>query len=88
MKLVHPELIEHLASHYALGTLSPRARRRFESLLSQRPDLRAAVQRWNARLNLVGAAAADVGPRTRHGGHAHGCGCRLCLRRDRLPHAL
>jgi anti-sigma-K factor RskA len=58
MKLTHPELIEHLASQYVLGTLSPRARRRFEALLAQRPDLRAAVQRWNARLNLVGAAAA------------------------------
>lgn len=58
MKLAHPELIEHLASHYVLGTLSPRARRRFESLLPRRADLRAAVQRWNTRLNLVGAAAA------------------------------
>ena len=58
MKLVHPGLIEHLASHYALGTLPPRARRRFESLLLQRPDLRAAVQRWNLRLDLIGAAAA------------------------------
>jgi anti-sigma-K factor RskA len=58
MKLTHPELLEHLASQYALGTLSPRARRRFEALLSHRPDLLAAVQRWNARLNLVGAAAA------------------------------
>jgi anti-sigma-K factor RskA len=58
MKPVHPELIEHLASQYALGTLSPRVRRRFETLLLQRPDLLAAVQRWNARLNLVGAAAA------------------------------
>jgi anti-sigma-K factor RskA len=57
MKLVHPELIEHLASHYALGTLSPRTRRRFEALLLQRPDLRAAVQRWDMRLNLIGAAA-------------------------------
>lgn len=57
MKLVHPELIEHLASQYVLGTLSPRARRRFEALLAQRPDLHAAVQRWNARLNLIGAAA-------------------------------
>jgi anti-sigma-K factor RskA len=58
VKLVQPALIEHLASQYALGTLSPRVRRRFEALLSQRPDLLAAVQRWNARLNLVGAAAA------------------------------
>jgi anti-sigma-K factor RskA len=58
MKLTHPELIEHVASQYALGTLSPRARRRFEALLAQRADLRAAVQRWNARLDLIGAAAA------------------------------
>jgi anti-sigma-K factor RskA len=65
MKLVHPELIEHLASHYALGTLSPRVRRRFEALLLQRPDLLAAVQRWNARLNLVGAAAAPWSADTR-----------------------
>jgi anti-sigma-K factor RskA len=65
VKLVHPELIEHLASQYALGTLSPRARRRFEALLLQRPDLLAAVQRWNARLNLVGAAAAPWSADTR-----------------------
>ncbi len=58
MKLIQPELMEHLASQYALGTLSPRARRRFEAVLSQRPDLLAAVQRWNSRLNIVGAAAA------------------------------
>jgi anti-sigma-K factor RskA len=58
VKLIHPELIEHLAAQYALGTLTPRARRRFEALLPRRPDLLAAVQRWNARLNLVGAAAA------------------------------
>lgn len=57
MKLTHPDLIEHLASHYVLGTLSPRVRKRFEALLLQRPDLRSAVQRWNTRINLVGAAA-------------------------------
>jgi anti-sigma-K factor RskA len=65
VKLVQPALIEHLASQYALGTLSPRARRRFEALLPQRPDLLAAVQRWNARLNLVGAAAAPWSADTR-----------------------
>jgi anti-sigma-K factor RskA len=58
VKLVHPELIEHLASQYVLGTLPPRARRRFDALLPQRVDLRAAVQRWNLRLNFVGAAVA------------------------------
>jgi anti-sigma-K factor RskA len=65
VKLAQPELIEHLASQYALGTLSPRVRRRFEVLLLQRPDLLAAVQRWNARLNLVGAAAAPWSADTR-----------------------
>jgi anti-sigma-K factor RskA len=65
VKLVRPELVEHLASQYVLGTLSPRARRRFDGLLLQRADLRAAVQRWNVRLNLVGAVVAPWTAKTR-----------------------
>jgi RNA polymerase sigma-70 factor (ECF subfamily) len=45
---------EYVAGAYALGTLSPRARRRFESLLRHDIEARRCLQRWDER--LVGLA--------------------------------
>lgn len=60
MKYADPRLVEHLASAYALGTLSLRARRRFERLRRDRPDVEMAAAQWEARL---GRLAQSVPPR-------------------------
>jgi anti-sigma-K factor RskA len=44
-------LLEQVAGAYALGTLSSRARRRFESLLLRDVDTRRAWQQWEQRLS-------------------------------------
>ena len=45
-----PELCELLAAQYVAGDMTPRVRRRMESLLPHYPELRAAVGRWSDRL--------------------------------------
>jgi anti-sigma-K factor RskA len=57
MKIQSPALIDHLASHYVLGHLSPRVCRRFEAYARQRGDLRAAIAQWE---NYVHSLAASV----------------------------
>jgi anti-sigma-K factor RskA len=46
----NPELLEHLASAYALGTLRGGARRRFETLAREQAPVRAAALLWQTRL--------------------------------------
>jgi anti-sigma-K factor RskA len=53
MKYTHPELLEHLASSYVLGTLTGGARRRFERLQRDRADVRVLVAQWEARLGQL-----------------------------------
>lgn len=48
--LNHPELLEQLASSYALGTLRGGARRRFETLAREHAPVRAAALIWQSRL--------------------------------------
>ena len=48
--LKNPELLEHLASSYALGTLRGGARRRFETLAREQAPVRAAALIWQSRL--------------------------------------
>jgi anti-sigma-K factor RskA len=43
--------LEQMAGAYALGTLSSRARRRFESLLLQDIHIRRTWQQWEQRLS-------------------------------------
>jgi anti-sigma-K factor RskA len=45
-----PELLDRLASSYALGTLRGGARRRFEALAREQAPLRAAALVWQTRL--------------------------------------
>ena len=49
----HPQLIERLASAYALGTLRGGAKRRFEQLARQHPHIRAAALTWQARMGSL-----------------------------------
>lgn len=59
-----PQLRDMLAGEYVLGTLSGRARRRFEQLLRDDVALRDAVSAWERRLTpLVDAVEPIVPPR-------------------------
>jgi len=51
-----------LAAEYALGTLQGQARRRFERVLKDDPELRAQVTLWQERLHPLGAAVEPVKP--------------------------
>lgn len=62
MRLSDPRLTEHLASSYVLGTLAPRARRRFEQVLRQRTDLQLAVSQWEARLGRLAQSVPPANP--------------------------
>jgi anti-sigma-K factor RskA len=55
-----PELIEHLAADYALGTLHGGVRRRFERLLADRADVRLAVSLWQERLTPLSSSITPV----------------------------
>jgi anti-sigma-K factor RskA len=46
----HPELLDRLASAYALGTLRGGARRRFEALAREHAPVRAAALVWQSRV--------------------------------------
>jgi len=46
----HPDLLDRLASSYALGTLRAGARRRFESMAREQPSVRAAAIVWQVRV--------------------------------------
>jgi anti-sigma-K factor RskA len=50
MKLEDAGLRDRLAAEYVLGTMPARARRRFATLLHERPGLRRAVAEWETRL--------------------------------------
>ena len=65
MKYADPRLVEHLASAYALGTLTLRARRRFERLRRDRADVDMAAAQWEARLGQLAQAVAPVRPSPR-----------------------
>jgi len=62
MDYSRPALADRLASEYVLGSLRGPARRRFETLLKAHPALRAAVGRWEARLNPLAQSIAPVEP--------------------------
>lgn len=46
----HPELLDRLASSYALGSLRGGARRRFEAMARVHPTVRAAALLWQSRI--------------------------------------
>jgi anti-sigma-K factor RskA len=56
------EVRDGVAAEYALGTLRGPARRRFETLLSGDAALRAEVEDWGMRLNLLAESAPAVPP--------------------------
>ncbi len=62
MDYSQPPLVDRLAAEYALGTLRGGARRRFESLLTAHPGLRAAARAWSDRLMPMSIALEPVQP--------------------------
>jgi anti-sigma-K factor RskA len=63
MNLINnPELLDRLASHYALGTLRGGARRRFETLAREHASIRAAALVWQSRLSSVNELQAQATP--------------------------
>ncbi len=63
MKLLQrPELLERLASSYALGTLRGGARRRFEAIAREQAPVRAAALIWQSRLASLNELQAQATP--------------------------
>ncbi|MGM9480628.1 anti-sigma factor [Roseateles sp. NT4] len=63
MNYLRPELLDRLAGAHALGTLSPRAARRFEAVLRDSREARAAVTAWQEKLNQLAVSVPPVQPR-------------------------
>lgn len=58
----NPQLLEHLASAYALGTLRGGARRRFEALAREQAPVRAATLVWQTRLASMNELQTQSAP--------------------------
>ena len=63
MNYLLPERLDRLAREYALGTLSGRARRRFERVLQQAPSATRAVGAWQERFSVLAAGVPAMQPR-------------------------
>lgn len=62
MNYNHPELLDRLAAKFTLGTLSGRARPRFERLMRELPAARAAVSAWEERLAGLAHSVPHIAP--------------------------
>jgi len=65
MDLARPDRsdrLDRLAAEYALGTLSPRARRRLASMARASPVVAQAVRDWELRLAMLGTVVPEVNP--------------------------
>ena len=65
MRFADETLRDKLAAEYVLGTLSARARRRFEIYLRGNPQLRRAVAEWETRLAPLTGVLPAVEPPAR-----------------------
>ena len=65
MKFANEALRNKLAAEYVLGTMSARARRRFEINLKESPALRRAVAEWEKRLTPLALALPEIEPPSR-----------------------
>ncbi|HEX6705123.1 MAG TPA: anti-sigma factor [Albitalea sp.] len=63
MNYLLPERLDRLAREYVLGTLTGRARRRFERLLRQTPAATLAVSAWQERFSVLAAGVPPMQPR-------------------------
>ena len=58
----NPELLDSLAASYALGTLHGGARRRFEQLAREYPQVRAAALLWQGRWSAFSEVQTPIQP--------------------------
>ncbi|MDR3065243.1 MULTISPECIES: anti-sigma factor [Comamonas] len=58
----NPELLDRLAASYSLGTLHGGARRRFEQLAREYPQVRAAALLWQGRWSAFSEVQVPVQP--------------------------
>jgi anti-sigma-K factor RskA len=65
MRFTNETLRDKLAAEYVLGTMSARARRRFELYLRGNPQLRRAVAQWEIRLAPLNDALPAIEPPAR-----------------------
>jgi anti-sigma-K factor RskA len=65
MRFADETLRDKLAAEYVLGTMSARARRRFEIHLRGNPQLRRAVSQWETRLAPLTDALPGIEPPAR-----------------------
>jgi len=65
MNYERSELLEKLAAEYVLGTMSPRARRRFAQVLHHSPAAQRATAAWHDRLQAFNRPIAAVTPPAR-----------------------
>ena len=65
MRYRNQQLLERLAAEYVLGTLQGPARRRFERVMVESHQARAAVWRWEQQLAPLALAAGSVEPSAR-----------------------
>ena len=65
MKFANEALRNKLAAEYVLGTMSARARRRFDINLKENPALRRAVAEWEQRLAPLALALPEIEPPSR-----------------------
>lgn len=63
MNYLLPDRLDRLAREYVLGTLTPRARRRFQRVLLQSPDASQAVGTWQQRLGQLSTHLPPIAPR-------------------------
>ena len=63
MNYLLPERLDRLAREYVLGTLTGRARRRFERVLQQTPVSMLAVSAWQERFSILAAGVPAMQPR-------------------------
>ncbi|HEY0857737.1 MAG TPA: anti-sigma factor [Albitalea sp.] len=63
MNYLLPERLDRLAREYVLGTLTGRARRRFERVLQQTPVAMLAVGAWQERFSILAAGVPAMQPR-------------------------
>jgi anti-sigma-K factor RskA len=63
MNYLQPERLDRLAREYVLGTLTGRARRRFERVVQYAPVAARAVGAWQERLAALAAGVPPMQPR-------------------------
>jgi len=62
MNYDRPELLDRLAAEYALGTMSARVRRRFDTIRSTLPAAQQATAAWESRLAPLAQVVPPVEP--------------------------